>query len=160
MATNPLRKPKPHAQSRTQPHTQTSLKQITSAGAVVFYRGDEIEYLLIRSNYWEFPKGMIDPHESEHAAALREVREETGLDVELVTDFCRRIEYYFRMRNNGSLVRKTVVFFLGKAETRTVQISSEHREAQWVTYERALELVPYENVRAILREAHQIISRM
>ncbi|MBI4673144.1 MAG: NUDIX domain-containing protein [Chloroflexi bacterium] len=131
-----------------------------SAGAVVFYRGAEIEYLLIRSTYWEFPKGLIDVEENERDAARREVREETGLDAELYPDFKKTVQYFYRRRENGALVKKYVVYFLGEAKTRDVQISWEHQEAQWLTYERALEFLPYENAREILRAASEWLSHV
>lgn len=141
----------------SQPHSGPPLRFIKSAGAVVFHRGAEIEYLLIRAGYWEFPKGMVDADESEHDAALREVREETGLSVQLIGDVCRRLEYFFRLRENGALVKKTVAYFIGQAATREVQLSREHQAAQWVCFERAMELLPYENTREILRWAHDLI---
>ena len=49
-----------------------------SAGAVVFHRGKQTEYLLLLSTYWGFPKGRIEPGEDERTAALREIKEETG----------------------------------------------------------------------------------
>ena len=53
-------------------------------------------------------------------AALRELREETGIgDVELVDDFRHEIVYFFRPPGKG-LVRKTVVFFLGEVELEKV----------------------------------------
>jgi 8-oxo-dGTP pyrophosphatase MutT (NUDIX family) len=135
------------------------VRLMRSAGAIVFYRGAEIEYLLIRFGHWEFPKGMVDEDEDEETAAQREVREETGLDVRLLPGFCERLEYFFRLRESGALVKKTVAYFLGEATTREVRISWEHKEALWVPYERALELLPYENMRAILRQAHAFLTR-
>ena len=56
----------------------------TSAGGVVFRvpPGEEPLFLLIRDSYrnWGFPKGHLEKEERPEAAALREVREETGLD--------------------------------------------------------------------------------
>jgi ADP-ribose pyrophosphatase len=61
-----------------------------SAGGVVYYDagGDGPVYLLMsnRKGYWEFPKGHVDQGETEEEAAIREVREETGLnDVKIVS---------------------------------------------------------------------------
>lgn len=146
---------------KKQPTTVKPKSQVLvekSAGAVVFHRGAQILYLLIRSTYWEFPKGLIDVKETERDAARREVREETGLDVEFVGKFRKTIQYFYRRRENGALVKKYVVYFLGAAKTRAARVSWEHREAQWVTFERALELLQYENAREILRQAHQVVT--
>lgn len=130
-----------------------------SAGAVVFFRGVPIEYLLIFSTYWEFPKGLIDPHESPREAALREVREETGLEIRLIPDFQEEIGYFYRRRETGTLVKKQVVYFLGEAPSKEVKLSWEHHQARWASFAEALALLPHENARAILRKAHaRVIS--
>ncbi len=124
-----------------------------SAGAVVFYRRAQLEYLLLRAGTWGFPKGLVEVNEAEQAAALREVREETGLTVSLVPDFREVIQYFYRHKD-GALVKKQVVYFLGQAERREVHISWEHEDARWVSYEEGLELLQFENLREILRKAH------
>lgn len=129
-----------------------------SAGAVVFHRGKDIEYLLLRANHWEFPKGLIDAHEREEDAALREVREETGLAISLVSNFRETIQYFYRHKLDGAPVRKQVIYFLGEAKSRAHKISWEHQDARWVTCAQALELIEYENARAILQKAHQRIT--
>lgn len=128
-----------------------------SAGAVIVHRAAPIEYLLIFSTYWEFPKGMIDPDESEQDAARREVYEETGLEVELVGDMREAITYFYRRRESGQLVKKQVVYFLGEARSREVRLSWEHREARWLSYEQAVDLLKYENARSILARAHETV---
>lgn len=129
-----------------------------SAGAVVFFRAEPLQYLLIRSTYWEFPKGLVDPAESEVDAARREVREETGLEISLVPDFCEVIQYFYRRRETGGLVKKQVIYYLGEAPTQQVHVSWEHQEALWVTFEQALERLQYENARAILTRANERLT--
>ena len=60
-----------------------------SCGAVVCCQKDnDIKYLLVceHGGYWVFPKGHMEAGESEHETAMREVKEETGLDVTFVDD--------------------------------------------------------------------------
>lgn len=125
-----------------------------SAGAVVFHRNGERQYLLLRANHWEFPKGLVDARESEEDAAVREVRQETGLEIALVPGFKEKVQYFYRRKDGGALVKKQVVYFLGEARTREHKISWEHQEARWVNLEQSLELLEYENLRTILRRAH------
>lgn len=129
-----------------------------SAGAVVFHRNGEPQYLLLHAKHWEFPKGLIDAHESEQDAAVREVREETGLDILLEPEFKETVQYFYRRKEGGALVKKQVVYFLGEARVREHKISWEHQEARWVKMEQGLELLEYENLREILKRAHALAA--
>ena len=127
-----------------------------SAGAVVFRRSNTLEYLLIYSNYWEFPKGQVEADESESAAALREVREETGLEIDLVPGFREETNYFYR--RIGSLVKKQVVYFLGRASRRDVKLSWEHQAAEWLPFDKAIEQLKYESARALLEKAKRFLT--
>ena len=128
-----------------------------SAGAVVFYRGTNIEYLLIYSTYWEFPKGLIDAGEDEETAALREAREETGLAVQFVPGFRQEINYFYRRA--GALIRKQVVYFLAEASDQKIKLSWEHKDAKWLSFDAALAELKYENARETLQKANEFLSK-
>jgi bis(5'-nucleosidyl)-tetraphosphatase len=127
-----------------------------SAGALVFHRGDQMEFLLILSTYWEFPKGLVEADEVEAEAAVREVREETGLDVKLLPGFREEITYFYR--RDGRLIRKQVVYFLGEAGSQAVRVSWEHKEAKWLPYAEALSELKYENGRSLLKKANDFLN--
>lgn len=128
-----------------------------SAGAVVFHPGVVPEYLLILSSYWEFPKGQVEPDESEAEAAIREVREETGLKVKLLPGFRQHVDYFYR--RGGNLIKKQVVYFLGEAENGDVRVSWEHQQAEWLAFEEALARLKYENARRLLTKADEFLNR-
>lgn len=130
-----------------------------SAGAVVFHRGAQIEYLMLRGKAWEFPKGLVEPNESETEAAVREVREETGVSIMLVPEFRELVQYFYR-RQDGTLVKKQVVYFLGETKQQDAKVSWEHEEAAWMRYEQALQAIPYENSREILRRANERLTSL
>src|SRR5579872_938662 len=93
-----------------------------SAGFVI-YRitpGGSREYLLLDyGRHWDFPKGHVEKGEDDLTAALRELREETGIvDPEVVPGFHHEVTYFFKDRKKG-LVRKVVVFFLGRTSAKT-----------------------------------------
>ena len=128
-----------------------------SAGAVVFYRGKQIEYLVLLSTYWGFPKGHIEAGEDEQAAARREIREEAGLEVTFLDGFREADEYTFRSR--GELIRKQSIYFLAQASHRDSRISQEHSDMAWLSFDDAVARLGYEGGRIILRKANEFLNR-
>lgn len=131
-----------------------------SAGAVVFYLSNTPEFLLLHypAGHWDFPKGNVEPGESEEAAALREVKEETGLDVELLPGF--REEVFYTYARAGRRVRKKVVFFLARATTKEVRLSWEHVGYAWLGFDQALARLTYDSSRRVLAKAYRFIKEM
>jgi 8-oxo-dGTP pyrophosphatase MutT (NUDIX family) len=131
-----------------------------SAGAVLFINdSSEPEYLLLHytAGHWDFPKGNIELGETEEEAAVREIREETGIDdVEFVSGFSRTISY--RYRKARRLVNKEVVLFLARTKTRQVTISHEHTGYAWKKYGDAMKLLTFKNARDPLTAAHKFLA--
>lgn len=84
----------------------------SAGGVVVRGRGQQAEFLAIKpagQERWQLPKGNIDSGETPEQAAIREVREEGGVDVSL-EGHLQRISYFYRAAERR--VSKTVDFFL------------------------------------------------
>jgi bis(5'-nucleosidyl)-tetraphosphatase len=131
-----------------------------SAGAVVFIMsGPEPEYLLLHytAGHWDFAKGNIEVGETERQAAVREIREETGIaDVEFVDGFSHKISY--RYRKARRLVNKEVTLFLAKTRTRDVTISHEHIGYAWKKYDDAAKLLTFKNAKSLLAAAQDFLK--
>lgn len=106
--------------------------------------------LLDYGHHWDYPKGHVEPGEDDLTAAKREVAEETGItEVELLSGFAREMAYVFRGRK-GNLIKKTVIYFVGRTATEAVTISHEHVGFAWVSPDEALKRLTYANARAML----------
>ncbi|HIS04185.1 MAG TPA: NUDIX domain-containing protein [Candidatus Pullichristensenella avicola] len=130
-----------------------------SCGAVVFSRIDGAwRVLLIRHEHGRhisFPKGHVEPGESERQTAEREIFEETGVRVNVDTRF--RAENRYMARPD---VEKLVVFFIAVAQEQTpVAQEGEVAVAEWVDAEEAASRLTYEQDRRILRRAQKYLLR-
>ncbi|MCZ8205247.1 NUDIX hydrolase [Gemmatimonas sp.] len=133
----------------------------TSAGGVVYrvHEGEPL-FLLIRDSYknWGFPKGHLETDEAPDAAALREVREETGLDDVMLDGQIDTIDWFFRFR--GKLVHKVCHFFLMRteAESTTPQRAEGITACKWARFDEATQLVSYANARDVLLRANAMVQ--
>lgn len=134
-----------------------------SCGAVVFTRVDgELRYLVIRSPdglFHSFPKGHMEPGETEQETALREIREETGLSVRLVGDF-RTAEEYPLLREGRPDIIKRVVYFLAEYENQHPRAQEgEVSEVLLMPRDEAMQALYSDSVRRILREADAYLAK-
>jgi bis(5'-nucleosidyl)-tetraphosphatase len=142
----------------------TKMIEELSAGAVIFHENSNSlgrKYLVLNypAGHWDFPKGAVEQGETEQQAAIREIKEETGIQIaNFIPGFRKNIEYHYRRR--GGLSHKRVVFFLAKSSTDQVQISFEHSGYDWITIEEAINRLTFENARKVLRDADDFLSRM
>ncbi len=132
----------------------------SSAGGVVYRRhGSRVEVCLIATTgrtRWQLPKGRIEPGESREEAALREVREETGL-VGRIEDLLGEIAFrYVRKRKR---IHKQVVFFLMACEGgRTDDHDDEVDEARFFAIEEAIPLLTFESERDMVTRAQTLLQ--
>ena len=109
------------------------------------------EYLLVeasrRPGLWVLPKGHIEPGETAEAAAVREVEEEAGVRAVVVAPAGERAYLVA-----GKPVR--TMFFLMRYEAEVSR--TEERGREWHRYEDALSLLPFDNLRRVLTQAHAL----
>ena len=134
-----------------------------SCGAIVFTRVNGIrKYVILRGTgiyqgVWGFPKGHIEEGETESQTALREVKEETGLDVKFLDGF-RVIDEHFLTREGRPRDKKTIVYFLAEYYDQELKAQeSEVMEIVLLEYEEALRYLQSEESRRELEEAENFL---
>jgi len=144
--------------------TKFVTKNQVSAGGVAFRRQDhQIEIALIsvgRDGRWQLPKGLVGKHEAADAAALREVREETGIETELI-ELIDKIEYWYVAKAGNLRVRyhKFVYFYLLRYQAGNVtDHDHEVNEARWVNLDEAPQLLAFDNEKQIVEQARRMIE--
>jgi mutator protein MutT len=140
----------------------TDVSVIRAAGGVVIRtsRSGETEVAIIhRPEYddWTFPKGKVEPDETPEDAALREVREETGVEARLVEKLGDVRYWYMR---GGRRIAKVVSFFLldyvsGELDDHDHEV--EH--AEWMALEDAARRLTYQGERDMAAAAERVLSR-
>jgi 8-oxo-dGTP pyrophosphatase MutT (NUDIX family) len=116
-----------------------------AAGAVVFRRSERgIRLLLLRAyQNWDFPKGLVEPGESELDACKREVAEETGLSA---LDYPFGDEHKETLPYSGNKVAR---YYLAETDADKIELPvspelgrPEHHEYRWVSFDEAEDLLP------------------
>lgn len=115
---------------------QTTVEALyqTSCGVIPYRKQrDAVEFLLLfqsGSRTWSFPKGHREAGEDEQQTALRELREETGMQLELEQGFSACVEYPL---TDPPGARKRTVLFLAQANGSVLLRPAEIEAARWVT---------------------------
>jgi 8-oxo-dGTP pyrophosphatase MutT (NUDIX family) len=130
-----------------------------SAGGVVVRRVDgrpEVALICVGpQRRWQLPKGLVEADEAPEAAATREVREEAGLQAELVASV-EASEYWYVGTRGGERVcyHKRVHFYLFRYQSGDVA-DHDHEvvEARWVPAAEAAEMLAFANERKVVEMA-------
>lgn len=123
------------------------LKHEICCGGYVIDNG---KILVVQHNkgHWDFPKGHMEKNETEEETAKREVLEETGIAIEIVSNKKYEIEYKPKMN-----VQKRVIFFEAKKVGGELQKQeSEVCNVEWVEKEKILEKLTFERSRETFKK--------
>lgn len=129
-----------------------------SCGAIVFrkFHGNT-EVLLIKhvnGGHWSFPKGHVELQETETETAIREIKEETGIDVIIDSTFREVISY-----SPKKDTKKDVVYFLAKA--KNFDVTPQHEEIsqiKWAEINLASTFLTYDKDKKLVNKARNIIK--
>ena len=137
--------------------------QISAGGVAFRWKDSEPEMVIVSVKpklRWQLPKGIVDPGEAPEVAAMREVKEEGGVETERIA-LIETIEYWYRSVKDGQPVRfhKFVHFYL--LEYRSGDVANhdhEVEEARWVSFDEALEMLEFKSEREVVEKGRGMIE--
>lgn len=159
----PPKKPEPLTFDTGALKAKTPVVHQTSAGGVVYKRDAGVAMIAIvgvgENHRWQLPKGLVDKGESPEETAVRETREEAGVEgaVEAPLD---KIEYWYVGTHEGKQVRfhKIVHFFLLRYASGDVSKHDwEVNEARWVPIQEAIRLLALKSERSVAEKAAALL---
>ena len=142
--------------------------QVSAGGVAVRQSGATTEVAIVLTNpsrRWQLPKGIVDEGESLAAAAVREVREEAGIDTEVLAPV-ETVEYWYVGNHGGVKTRfhKFVHFFLlaYRGGHIAVDRNSLHEvaEAHWVSAEDAVQMLAFKSEQGVVENALHLLDRL
>lgn len=139
-----------------------TLDQVSAGGVAYRWRESRPEIVIVSVKpklRWQLPKGIVDPGETPEVTAVREVREEAGVETELLA-LIEIVEYWYRSYKNGKPVRfhKFVHFYLVKYRSGNVtDHDHEVAEARWVSFDEAMEMLAFKGEREVVEKAREMI---
>ena len=120
-----------------------------SCGAVIYKEVNNEIYILLlkhRKGHWSYSKGHVEDNEDESTTALREIKEETNLDVKLDTNFKTKITY--RPKPNTI---KDVIYFTATPITNYIKRQEEEiAQIEWYPINKAFDILTYQEDKNVL----------
>lgn len=123
------------------------MKKEKSCGCIIL---DNNMVLLVKHNagHWDFPKGHVENNETEEQTAIREVKEETNMDVEIIPGYRYVIQY-----SPKENVIKDVVFFIAKKISNNIKAQeSEISIVEWVDIDTAFTQITHTDSKKLLMQ--------
>lgn len=132
-----------------------TIRAVSSGGTII---DDESRVLLLKradEHVWCLPKGTVEPGESLEETAIREIREETGLDVQLL-GLAGRVEFSYHWPPRDVNYHREVAYFLARRTGGRIHLEQGFDECRWASLDEALRLLYWEDDRTIVRRAFEL----
>lgn len=110
------------------------------------------------NSYWVFPKGHPEDGETATESAIRELKEETGMEADkILIEPTFKLQYSFMF--DGVQIDKTVIFFIGIITSKNYTLDQEEvKEAGWYSLKEAAKILDYQGTKQLFSEARKFIS--
>ena len=125
------------------------MKKEKSCGCIIINNNKVLLVFEKNRNFWGFPKGHVENNETEFETAMRECKEEVGLDVILFKDCRYETEYKI-----GNKIDKSVILYLATVKDNFVTMQeSEIEKYKWCSFEETNKLLIYDNLKEVFSKA-------
>lgn len=129
------------------------MRREISAGGVILNPKNQILMIQDQWDKWTFPKGHIDKDETPKQAALREIKEEVGVDAKIVKKILTDDYWFVAAWEKGKpKVHKTVHWFLMRSQGKPTPQTAEVKAAKWVNRNDIVKSETYENTQKLLKK--------
>jgi 8-oxo-dGTP diphosphatase len=108
-------------------------------------------------NMWELPSGKREPLEPSETSLIREVREETGLDVKIIMPFS---VFDYQIEKPDEIRDSTQINFLVTPVSNNVVLSEEHQAFAWITKDEIDQYELTEATKGVIKKAFEIIDKI
>ena len=126
-----------------------------SCGCIIIEDG---KVLLVKHNagHWDFPKGHMEEGETEEQTAIREVKEETNIDV-IIPDINKK--YVIHYSPKLGVVKEVVFFIASKKDGEEKRQEKEIEKVDWIELNKAVELITYESSKKIMAKVIEDLNK-
>lgn len=124
------------------------MKKEKSCGCIILNDRNQILLVLHNAGHWGLPKGHVEKGETEEETAIREVKEETNIDVEVNTNY-----RYTMVYSPKEDVEKEVIYFIAKNINKNCKPQIEEvQDIKWLDIDNAIETITYDNSKELLKK--------
>ena len=124
------------------------MKKVKSCGCIII-ENNKVLLIQQRKGNWGFPKGRVEKNETESETALREVKEETNLDVKIEDLNKTYKDCYFTKKNES----KEVVYFLAKRIGGEIKPQEkEIKNIEWVELSEAINRITMKSTKILYQK--------
>lgn len=133
------------------------MKNVISAGGVVINNSNKKVLILKRKNgNWVLPKGHLEENESFEETAIREVKEETGLDVKII-DYIGKTQYHAPATEKHPEEEKTVLWYLMETDDNYIKVEEDiFSDGRFFNFSEAYNFLTFQQEKEILKRGYEL----
>src|SRR3989304_772567 len=130
-----------------------------SAGGIVFKKENSQTYILVTQHSqhhgWVFPKGLNDPGEDKAKTAIREAKEEGGVEAKIIKEL-PSVEYFYKFE--GNTIKKKVTYFLMEYVSGNIEDHDwEMENAEWLPLDKVKQRLSFKTDKQVFQKAQEIL---